>query len=124
MVERDDGAAFGRSRLQLSVRHVDPDHTIIVLAGRFDAVEAMEVRERMTRADIATAKHLVFDLTDVTFLDSAGLAVLVRARQDRLRTGSSVSLIRPASDDAMRVLRLTQFDQIFTILDDQARETT
>jgi anti-anti-sigma factor len=91
---------------------------VVALAGRFDAVEAPRVRERMAGADLASARALVFDLSEVTFLDSAGLAVLVRARQDRLRSGGSVTLVRPASDDAMRVLRLTRFDQLFSMVDE------
>ena len=114
----------GAPRLRLHVTKADPDHTTIVLSGRFDAVEAMAVRERMAEADLVAARHLVFDLTDVGFLDSAGLAVLVRARRDRVRAGGSVALVRPASEDAMRVLRLTRFDEIFTMVDGRTRGAT
>ncbi|GLZ36702.1 STAS domain-containing protein [Actinokineospora sp. NBRC 105648] len=124
MADSDDGTDAGPPRLRLRVTRSAADRTVIALAGRFDAVEALAVRERLARADITGAGHLVFDLADVTFLDSAGLAVLVRTRQDRMRTGGSVSLIRPVSEDSMRVLRLTQFDQIFTMVDGRARGTT
>lgn len=60
---------------------------------------------------------MVIDLSGVSFLDSAGLAVLARARRDRVLSGRSLVLVRPASDDAMRVFRLTRFDEIFTMVD-------
>ncbi len=93
-----------------------------MLAGRFDVVEALTVRARLADGDLASVDHLTVDLQDVSFVDSAGLAVLARARRDRVLRGGSVTLIRPTSDDAMRVFRLTQFDQIFTMLDRPAAE--
>lgn len=104
-------------RLTWRVTADGPDNATITFTGRFDAVEAMAARARMARPDLTAPAHLVLDLHGVTFLDSAGLAVLVRARQDRRRDGRTIALVRPASEDAMRVLRLTQFDQIFRVLD-------
>jgi anti-sigma B factor antagonist len=104
-------------RLRWSVTHASPDHATVAFAGRFDAVEALAARTRLAQDDVVGRAHLVLDLHAVTFLDSAGLAVLVRARRDRQRDGRTIALVRPASEDAMRVLRLTQFDQIFTLVD-------
>lgn len=104
-------------RLRWQVTGPGTERTTIAFTGRFDAVESMAVRARMAQPDITGAPHLVVDLQHVTFLDSAGLAVLVRARQDRLRTTGSIALVRPTSPEAMRVLHLTQFDQIFTLLE-------
>jgi anti-sigma B factor antagonist len=89
----------------------------VVLTGRLDVLEAMSVRERMAEPAIAGVDHLTIDLQNVSFVDSAGLAVLARARRDRVLRGGTVTLIRPISDEAMRVFRLTQFDEIFTMLD-------
>lgn len=124
MTEAETRAATDRARLQWHVDQPSPDRTTVVFTGRFDAVEAMAARTRMAEPDIAGARHLVLDLADVTFLDSAGLAVLVRARQDRLRDGRTIALVRPAADAAQRVLRLTQFDQIFTMLDHRSTGST
>lgn len=124
MTDAETRAATGAARLHWRIDHPDPDRTTVVFTGRFDAVEAMAARARMAEPDITAAPHLVLDLGDVTFLDSAGLAVLVRARQDRLRDGRTIALVRPASEAARRVLRLTQFDQIFTMLDRPPRGST
>lgn len=117
MTEAETAATRDGARLQWHVDRATPDRATVVFTGRFDAVEAMAARTRMAEPDITGARHLVLDLADVTFLDSAGLAVLVRARQDRLRDGRTIALVRPTAEAAMRVLRLTQFDQIFTMLD-------
>jgi stage II sporulation protein AA (anti-sigma F factor antagonist) len=96
--------------------HID-DRATVTLVGRFDAVEAAVVREFLGDERLAAVRHLTIDLSDVSFVDSAGLAVLARSRRDLGLAGGSVTLVRPASDDAMRVFRLTQFDEIFTMID-------
>ncbi|MXS75045.1 hypothetical protein CSIV_06280 [Microbacterium sp. CSI-V] len=109
--------AAGESALRIDVVYVDEVYALLALSGRLDAVEAPRARQIFDSAQVAAAARLTIDLTDVTFVDSAGLAVLARARRDRGLTGGSVTLIRPRSDDAMRVFRLTQFDQIFVMRD-------
>ena len=91
------------------------DAATVVLAGRLDAVAAPDLQTVLTGL-IATGRvRLTVDLTDVGFVDSAGLAVLVRARRETRAGGGGVELIAPRSDDALRVFRLTQFDQVFTM---------
>lgn len=118
MKDSDDSELAPVAQLAISIELRDPDHAVMTLGGRFDAVEALVVRERLAGADLANAHHLVVDLRAVTFVDSAGLAALARARRDRVLSGGSVTLIRPVTDDALRVFRLTQFDQIFTMIDE------
>lgn len=114
-MSEDDGMATDEE-LRIDIHQTGPNHTLITLVGRFDVVEAPNVRARLAAPEVSGAEHLVIDLTDVTFIDSAGLAVLARARRDRMLQRGSVTLFRPASEDAMRVFRLTQFDEIFTIV--------
>jgi len=109
--------------LTVEIHRYEGGRATVVLSGRFDVVEALTVRARLADGDLASVDHLVVDLQDVSFVDSAGLAVLARARRDRVLRGGSVTLIRPKSDDAMRVFRLTQFDQIFTMLDRPVAES-
>ncbi len=109
--------ATGHGALRVEVVFVDGVYALVALAGRLDAVEAPTARRVLDGAPVASASRLTVDLTDVDFIDSAGLAVLARARRDRNLVGGSVTLIRPRSDDAMRVFRLTQFDQIFVMRD-------
>ncbi|TXK17255.1 STAS domain-containing protein [Homoserinibacter sp. GY 40078] len=120
----DDRHAPTQGQLTFTVASTGPDSAALTLAGRFDAVEAVAVRERLAQPDLTDARHLVIDLRAVAFIDSAGLAALARARRDRTLTGGSVTLVRPASEDAMRVFRLTQFDEIFTMIDSPPAGTT
>lgn len=117
MIDTKDAAALVEPTFTVTVTHLTDERATITLTGRFDVVEALGVREQLAGAEVAATRHLTIDLRGVTFVDSAGLAVLARARRDRALIGSSLTLIRPISDEAMRVFRLTQFDQIFTMIE-------
>ncbi|MCX6066295.1 MAG: STAS domain-containing protein [Chloroflexi bacterium] len=86
----------------------------ITLNGRLDAFEAPALRKICDDYVSQGVNHFVFDLTDVSMLDSAGLAVLVSVlKRARLAEGD-VRLIWPREEAAARILRLTKFDQVFT----------
>jgi anti-sigma B factor antagonist len=109
--------ATGGGELEITVGPISGDHADITLVGRLDMVEAISLRERLASQELLEVRHLLFDLQAVTFIDSAGLAVLARSRRDLMLLGGTVTLVRPQSEDAMRVFRLTQFDEIFTMID-------
>ena len=102
--------------LCISVAIHDRASATIVLLGRLDAVEAPALRKQFAEVFAAGAITVVVDLVGVTFIDSAGLAALVRARRDAQSTGGDLVLIRPADEAALRVFRLTQFDEVFQMV--------
>lgn len=87
----------------------------IRLDGRLDAVHAPELRTALREAIDRGAIRILIDLSDVEFVDSAGLAALVHAMKACRELGGDVELARPRSDDAYRVFELTRFDAVFSI---------
>ncbi len=65
----------------------------LVLAGEIDSYTAPELAERLE----ADPSLLVLDLTDVTFIDSSGLRVLVEGHRRRVEAGSSLTLRTPSA---------------------------
>lgn len=101
----------------MTIEITTQEHTIriIVLAlnGRLDAFEAPALRKVCDDYLAQQVNHIVFDLTEVSMLDSAGLAVLVSTlKRTRLANGD-VRLIWPRAEAAARILKLTKFDQVF-----------
>ena len=89
----------------------------IAIKGRLDAFEAPALRKKCYDYLAEGTAHFVFDLSDVTMLDSAGLAVLVSVlKRSRVASGD-VRLIWPREEVASRILKLTKFDQVFTSID-------
>lgn len=89
----------------------------INLTGRLDAFEAPVLRQKCDEYLADGVNHFVFDLTNISMLDSAGLAVLVSVlKRARLKSGD-VRLVWPKDVSASRILKLTRFDQVFTSIE-------
>ena len=65
----------------------------LVLAGEIDSYTAPDLAERLE----ADPTLVVLDLTDVTFIDSSGLRVLVEGHRRRVEAGSSLTLRSPSA---------------------------
>lgn len=89
----------------------------LTLKGRLDAFEAPALRKQCDEYLAREVNHFVFDLTDVSMLDSAGLAVLVSVlKRVRLMHGD-VRIVWPLAEAASRILKLTKFDQVFVSIE-------
>lgn len=89
-------------------------YTVIEVAGEIDIDSAPELREVLLEVTDAGADRLVFDLTDVTFVDSVGLGVLVLARKKmRLRQGS-VAIVAPTRR-LIAIFKISGLDKQFRL---------
>ncbi len=94
-----------------------PGAVVTALKGRIDAFYAPELREQMERYASQGTKNFVLDLSEVQFLDSAGLAVLVSILKRSQQEGGGTRMIMPKLETARRILHLTRFDRVFEIVD-------
>lgn len=87
----------------------------IALDGRLDAVNSPALREELAKIMGSGVHEITLDLSELEFVDSAGLAALVSAMKTCRQNGGDLELIRPRSDAAYRVFELTKFDSVFKI---------
>jgi anti-anti-sigma factor len=87
----------------------------VAVDGRLDAYTVPEARACIDALMEPGVNRLVVDLSAVTFLDSAGLAMLVTALKRARQQGGDVKLVWPANENTQRILRLTRFDRVFDI---------
>ncbi len=92
-------------------------NTTVALTGRIDAFNVGALRERFSQLIEDGATQFVVDLGNVSFLDSAGMAALVSLLKQARSKGGDVSLVWPKLEAAKRILRLTKFDRVFTMLE-------
>jgi anti-sigma B factor antagonist len=93
----------------VSVRqHRSGPWTIFVVAGDMD----LQVLPLVPGLPDNEARRVVFDLDRVTFMDAAGLGVIVRNQQNARQAGGCVRLVAP-STSVRRILWLTGTDQAF-----------
>jgi anti-anti-sigma factor len=86
---------------------------VVVVRDRIDAFNAPELRGRLEQLLAEGITRFVLDLSDVPFLDSAGMAVLVALLKRARGAEGDVRLVWPKSEEAQRILRLTKFDRVF-----------
>lgn len=89
------------------------------LTGRIDFEAAPMARQRLL-AELECGDDLYIELSGVTRIDSAGLAMLFEILQIGRQIGCAVHLAG-VRDDVMSMLRFVNFDRVFAIRDNGAR---
>ena len=87
----------------LSERDLESGQREIQVAGELDLAVAEQLREAIERS--ASAQTLV-DLSECRFIDSTGIAVLVRAHRSASGEGRLLAVHSP-SDQVLRVFQVT-----------------
>jgi anti-sigma B factor antagonist len=89
---------------------VDPSGTqIVTLRGELDSSNAISLEAAVTSIAAGHPQRLIFDLTGLSFMDSAGIAILINTA-----TKTSVSLRNP-SPIIRRVLEATGLADVLPI---------
>lgn len=101
--------------MEIAIKDIIERRVVIAPRDRIDAFSAPELRSEIERLLLDGATHFVLDLSDVSFLDSSGLAVLVSLLKRARQTGGDVKLVMPREDTAQRILKLTKFDRVFDV---------
>lgn len=100
----------------MTLERSDASGALLLIEGEIDTLTADELERGMEQLLAAPSGLLVVDLTDVTFLASSGLAVLIRAAhkagERRLRLVTSARAVR-------RPLEITGSDQLFDLYADR-----
>lgn len=101
--------------MDLSITRADHgDHTVVHLGGEIDVYTAPFVREKLDEQIHAGRADLIVDLSEVTFLDSTGLGVLVGRLKFARTRGGSLRLVG-TSERVLRVFAITGLDKVFDI---------
>ena len=93
-------------------KKINGEETILVVSGRLDTQTAPEL-ENMLDKVLPGLKELTFDMTDLEYISSAGLRVILKA-QKAMNTQGSMKLT-DVNDSIMEVFDITGFLDILTI---------
>jgi anti-sigma B factor antagonist len=90
---------------------------VIKVIGELDLTTVSQLREQLLgHADDPGGGGVIVDLTDVEFIDSAGLALLVEARKRMSVDSRTLFLVITPGKQPERVLRLVKFDTIMKLV--------
>jgi anti-anti-sigma factor len=108
-VEADSVGAPEALPFEVEVRHDRKPRVRVVLAGTLDSDSVMRARHVFATAVTAGYTEVEVDVSALTFIDVAGLAVLERAQRDCAAQGGLVVLL-DAPPKLRRVLEVTGLD--------------
>jgi len=83
----------------------------VALIGEVDSMNTPEIEERLLK-EVDGVKELVFDLSKLDYISSAGLRVLLQMQKIMKPVGSMV--ITNTNDDVMDIFKVTGFVRLFT----------
>jgi anti-sigma B factor antagonist len=108
------GAALGPPAFSID-DELSPGRTAVFsVHGELDLHEAPELQDRISAAIDRGARLIVVDLTDVTFIDSMALGVLLGASNRLGPTGGSLRLVVP-SPGIRRIFEISLLDHVLTL---------
>jgi anti-sigma B factor antagonist len=88
----------------------------VAVQGEIDLANAGLLDAELERAEQTDAEEIVLDLSDVEFIDSTGLRVLMAAGR-RSELDSNRLGVRRGTGQVARLMKLTQIDQMVRLLD-------
>jgi anti-anti-sigma factor len=94
-------------------------YTVVVLTGEVDATNSEELYNILESVVLQRPRLLIVDLSDLSFMDSTGLRMLLRATRELDQQGGVLSLAAPQTSVA-RVLQLTRADQLIPVYESVA----
>ena len=108
-------------RLRIAIVHADGDVTV-ELGGEVDLACVCELRERLDTATGTSLGDVTINLSDVSFLDSTGLKVLLAAHHQLTATQRCLTVLSPSRP----VYRVIELSGLLDVLDVRppAPETT
>jgi anti-sigma B factor antagonist len=117
------GAARVREDPIAGVSHED-GAIVVSLAGELDLYNAQTVRETLLKACDEAPERLIVDLSEVKFIDSTALGVLIEARS-RMTSRRAFRLAAPGLE-TRRALEVSGLDRHFAVHEtvEDARSST
>jgi anti-sigma B factor antagonist len=79
----------------LTIRSEPRDSYLVALHGEMDGSNARDLELELFRVEASGVSRIVLDLSRLEFVDSTGLAVILRAHQRAKSDGHSVAFVRP-----------------------------
>ena len=95
----------------------DDKSVMLKIIGEFQGLDALQFEFQLMGHLEAAKKRFIINLSEVPYIDSAALGLLVKCAQSAGQTKKEVVLLAP-TENVMKVLDMTHLGKLFTILED------
>ena len=104
----------------VTVVRVEPPVAMLCVTGELDAFTTLQVHRQADEAVASGCADLHLDLSGVTFIDAAGIGLLVRLRRSVGRHGGRLDVVA-ASPCVLRLLALLELTDTFVVRPESPR---
>lgn len=107
--------------LQIAERHVEPNITVVELTGKLAlGRESQRIETLVEELAKKGAARVVFDMSGVGYIDSAGIGMIALAAGRMRESGGSLAVVAPQGGRVLQLLTMTQMSAIMTVRDNLA----
>ena len=93
---------------------LDSSSSVVSMSGEFTFTDHAQFKSLVTRLFEAKGSAVVIDLSKLEFIDSAGLGMLLLARDEAKKTNRALVLRGPGGQ-VKRMFGVTKFDTLFDV---------
>jgi anti-anti-sigma factor len=110
-----------RGHPQLTVERAEQDGVQVVeLRGELDLNTAAELDAALADASAGTHPHVCLDLSRLKFIDSTGLAAVIRSHVATGEAGGALMIVATAGSIVRRTLEMSGLMEMLSVADDRA----
>ena len=84
---------------------------LVTVSGEMDGSNARDLEDELIRLEKEGRSQIVLDVSRLEFIDSTGLAVIVRAHRRIERDGRILILVRPEGQQVVTAFELSGLDK-------------
>lgn len=106
--------------MQVQIIDTSAPVTRLILSGRMDTNGVQEIETRFTAATAAYRKSAIADVSEVSFIASMGIRLLVTVAKALDRQGHKLILLAP-QELVSKVIRMAAIDSIVYLAADEAQ---
>ncbi|MCQ2220988.1 MAG: STAS domain-containing protein [Prevotella sp.] len=92
----------------------DAEKALIEFAGELDTVAAQGLTDKLSPVMTDAGKAITIDFSNLEYISSAGMRVLLQLNKNAMEKGGSVSIVG-MSEDILQIFQLVGFDKLFSI---------
>ena len=96
-------------------RQTNPGEVTLVFSGPFDFTVRKDFKIAFQEAQTEDTKHIILDLTDVSFIDCAAIGLVIQAKHEIETTEISLT-VNAVPGRVFDVLKLLNLDEMFSVV--------
>jgi len=103
--------------IEVDTNERDERLRVVALSGSLDGNTAADLESAVSRLVDEGGSHLIFDLSRLGYVASAGIGVFINAQQLAQKNSGGIQLVRP-SNAVSQVFKILGLQALFTIRPD------